>query len=107
MRSILYARISDNVLDPEDWPVRRLIIEGERIVDHTELPMKGLPMRDFTGGPEAGWTLDQLLAWSGTDFTGTHPEESHDLKAEGDERYGYFTHKREQLDELLKRGRVG
>lgn len=67
MKSILYARISDNVLDPEDWPVRRLIIEDERIIDHTEMPMTGYPLRSFAGGPQAGWTLEQLLAWSGTD----------------------------------------
>lgn len=105
MKSILYARISDNVLDPEDWPVRRLIIEDERIIDHTEMPMTGYPLRSFAGGPQAGWTLEQLLAWSGTDFTGQHPEESHDLKAEGDERY-HFVHLQEHLIELLTRGKV-
>jgi hypothetical protein len=103
VKSIIYARISDNVLDPEDWPVRRLLIEGEKIVDHSEMPMTGLPLCSFENGPQAGWTLEQLLAWSSVDNTGTYPEVCHDLKAEGDLHYDYIN-KRSTLDALIERG---
>jgi len=106
MKSILYARISDNIFDPVDWPVRRLIIEGEKIVDHSDLPMKGFPHARFGyGAPCTGWTLDELLAWAAVDNTGKHPEICHDIKAEGDERYEPYVSSRERLDEVIKRGR--
>lgn len=106
MRSILYARISDNVLDEEDWPIRKLVIENERIVEHEDRPMRGLPAMGFEGGPETGWSLDQLLAWSSLDSTGKHPEVYHDLKAEGDDAFDFYVYRRDRLDEMLKRGKV-
>lgn len=105
MKSILYARISDNVLDVEDWPVRRLVIMDGRIVAHEDMPMTGSPVCGFDDGPQTGWTLDQLLDWASRDFTGQHPEMFYDLKAEGDDRYLY-TNRRNELNALLRRGEV-
>lgn len=103
MVSILYARISDNVLDPEDWPVRKLVVGKDRIIAHIDLHAG---VHDFSTMPASGWTLEQLLAWAARDNTGTHPEVCYDLKAEGEDRYEYYVYKREQLDLLLKRGEV-
>lgn len=93
-RSIIYARISDNVLDDIDWPVRKLVLEDGRVVEHEDVPPTegAYPLVRFQDGhdPCTGWTSFQLLEWSRRDYTGYHPERFHDLKAEIDEKFASF-----------------
>ena len=100
--AVLWCRVSDNVLEAEDFPTRRLLVNvGSGIIDVQE-GNKGV--YDQSGMPEKGWTLDRLLEWASYDPTGHHPEIGHDLKAEGDSHYTYSCSER-SLNEILDRGR--
>lgn len=70
----LLARISDNVLDDEDWPIRKLTINQAGTVLAVEdvfVPENGYSMK---GMPEVGWTIEDLQRWASHDPTGQHPE---------------------------------
>lgn len=68
---VVDVRISDNVLDPEDWTVDRFaIIEGR--LQHLGVRHKGM-----YGSHKAslnGKTVEELAAWSQWNATGQHPE---------------------------------
>jgi hypothetical protein len=98
--SVLFARTSDNVLDPKDWPVTALLLRGDTVVWHLHLQSGGSSM------PCTGWNTARLLTWASYDGTGKHPEMFHDLKAHGDEEYEYFTNSREKVEAMLERGAV-
>lgn len=69
----LLARISDNVLDDADWPIRKLIINQLGTVLSTEDVF--VPVRHpMTGMPQVGWALEDLQRWASDDPTGEHPE---------------------------------
>jgi hypothetical protein len=77
---VLFVRISDNVLDKDDWPVRQLFItDGKvtRILEHRS-GAYGLDR-----APTVGWTLEQIEKWAAYDPTGQHPEVYHDVSING------------------------
>jgi len=91
-KPILYARLSDNVLDPEDWPIVKLVIEGHEVVA-TELVNRGC--YDMTGMPAVGWTTQQIMKWTDYDSTGSHPENYHMIRPEHDEKWVDFVSEKE------------
>jgi len=70
----LKVRISDNVLDKEDWPVIELTLFGGFIVEEKVLN-KGIYAFDSF----IGWDRVDLLSWLTVDYTGQHPEMSHEI----------------------------
>lgn len=71
------VRISDNVLDDEDWPVYELEIEphkGELVVMAQRVVNLGAYGQDFTG-----FNLKRLSNWLCWDPTGQHPEVWHEI----------------------------
>lgn len=71
MRGSLLCRISDNVLEPEDWTVARLAVaDGAVVFVHKE--QRGVYAYDAF--PAVGADLDAVSAWSKYDGTGRHPE---------------------------------
>jgi len=71
---IMFARISDSVLDEEDWGVVKLVIaDGE--VTSQEVVQRGVYGFELF----VGWTVEQLARWSHFDGTGTHPEQYNEL----------------------------
>lgn len=66
-------RISDNVLEEEDWPVFELTL-GELEVTETKILQPGVYGRGFTGMP-----IERLLELLHFDPTGQHPEISYDI----------------------------
>lgn len=73
----LRIRISDSVLEPEDWPVMRLSIGPDlKIQDRTQ---ERLGAYDFLGTPNIGQGLEDLSLWLRHDATGQHPETFHEI----------------------------
>jgi hypothetical protein len=98
MKSVLRIRVSDNVLDPEDWPVRKLVIEDGQIVEHTDMT-EGI--YSFSkDAPQTGKSLEYLVAWASVDNTGKHPEIYHDVMGP-DGKDVHYVSSQEQLHELL------
>jgi len=73
----LYVRLSDNVLELEDWPVAKLTIQGNS-VKKMEVVCKGA----YDLPNMVGWTLADVAEWSRYDSTGYHPEEYHDVSSD-------------------------
>jgi hypothetical protein len=78
MRS-LRIRISDNVLDKEDWPIIEikfgyLRCSKELMIVNQSLIEPGVYGQDFLG-----WTVDQLAKWLSYDSTRDHPEIYHEV----------------------------
>lgn len=71
---ILHARISDNVLDDEDWPIRRLVLDVKRrqIIDHEDVHRGAYRFEEYD--PQKGMSFDSLFDWTRRDPTGEHPE---------------------------------
>jgi len=70
------ARISDNVLDPEDWNIYELVFARGRVVEVVVVNpgVYGGSVDDFIG-----MTIEQLSDWSRLDATGQHPETYYEL----------------------------
>ena len=69
----ILARISDNVLDDEDWPLRKLTINQTGTV----LAIEDIFVPEnskMDGMPEVGWSIEDLQRWASHDSTGEHPE---------------------------------
>jgi hypothetical protein len=71
---IMFARISDNVLEEKHWGVMRLVIGGG-IVAAQEPVSRGV----YALGGFVGWSVASLATWTRYDATGTHPEQYHEL----------------------------
>lgn len=71
---IVFARISDNVLDAEDWPIAKLVIADGEVTAQAQYKPGVYGFESFVG-----WTVEQLAAWSRFDGTGTHPEQYNEL----------------------------
>ncbi len=69
------VRITDNVMDAEDWGIDQLYLEDSvvRFQDHVDLGIYTIPDME-------GWTSEQLMEWSRHDDTGRHPENYHEIK---------------------------
>ena len=69
------ARVSDNVLEEEDWPVHTLTFEGGICTSQTE-KQKGV--YSFSES-FIGKSTDDLIEWSNYDNSGNHPEMFHEI----------------------------
>lgn len=70
----MFARVSDNVLDDEDWGIVKLVIADGEVVEK-EYVQHGCYENDIY----IGMTVEQLVEWTRYDATGTHPEQYHEL----------------------------
>lgn len=76
--SILYVRTSDNVLEDEDYPVRLIVIEENKVKQVVTL---NDGVYGTWGMPSEGWSLREVMDWSAYDNTGHHPECYHEVTA--------------------------
>jgi len=74
----ILARISDNVLDDDDWGVYQLFIENG-VVKRQKTLNKGVYAIDSF----VGMNIEQLSSWSSYDSVGQHPETYHELERTG------------------------
>jgi len=72
---IVNIRISDNVLDGDDWAIHELIIQNDVVIRQHEV-MPGA----YEIPNKLGWTTKQLCAWSHYDNSCSHPEEYHEIQ---------------------------
>lgn len=80
MRGHLLCRVSDDVLEPEDWAVARLtVVDGVVQAVHEE--SRGVYAYDAC--PGVGANLDAISAWSRYDGTGHHPENFYEVRIDG------------------------
>ncbi len=74
-------RISDNVLDEEDWPIREILIRDGVIVNVLDVHHGVYSWGETT--PTIGWDLERLCEWLDFDPTGSHPENWHEILFHG------------------------
>jgi hypothetical protein len=78
MRKRFHVRLSDSVLDDEDFPISAIYIRhscnGEFITD-----MQAVRPGAYSLPPMINWDLPRLFEWLKYDSTGTHPEEYHEI----------------------------
>jgi hypothetical protein len=74
---LVCMRISDDVLDEENWGIDGLTIEDGVVVRQLHLSKGAYTMPDVVG-----WTTKQLMEWTQYDATGSHPEQYHELSIE-------------------------
>jgi hypothetical protein len=96
----LLVRLSDNVLEDDDWPVRRIEIQ-EKVIVGVEDIQQGVYGTGHM--PDVGWGLSQLVGWLSYDGTGQHPENYHEIKAQTDEKYEPYVSTREDLANVIRR----
>jgi hypothetical protein len=74
------ARISDNVLDEEDWSVWKLVFAAGRVrrADEEHKGVYDQPMAGFEG-----MTIQALSKWTEHDDTGFHLENYYELEIRG------------------------
>lgn len=70
MKSVFHLRISDNVLQDEDWPIVEATMVNSRIIELKEIN-PGAYGWDVVS---IGMRIDTLLKWLKYDPTGVHPE---------------------------------
>jgi len=80
MNGHLLCRVSDDVLEPEDWTVARLtVVDG--VVRAVREESRGVYAYDAF--PVVGASLDAISAWSRYDGTGHHPENFYEVRIGG------------------------
>lgn len=78
-------RLSDNVLDEEDWPTFLIYIEDDRV--RYQLQVKaGIYSTPYM----FGWTTGKVAGWLRHDNSGEHPEMYHDIYLVKHRRFGSF-----------------
>lgn len=92
----ILARLSDNVLEKEDWTVWELTVQdgkvtSTRAVENEATGAYGEP--DFKG-----MTIAQLAEWTRYDGAGIHPEGYQELRISG--RFKYFVNPDEIEQEI-------
>ena len=100
MTTALLIRLSDNVLDTDHFPVRRIEFSEGYIVSAEDIH-KGV--YSTNGFPDVGWHVNDLLDWLDFDSTGQHPEEYHEIKALNGERFQTVYSEGNFLDIVLGR----
>lgn len=111
MKSIVHLRISDNVLEEDDWPVVEATLTDGRI---TELKEIKSGVYSWGVAPTIGWLIKPLLTWLRYDPTGSHPETYHEIRIPEQEwEIGYFYNAiddpgsgERKLKEILERAAV-
>lgn len=77
MRKRFHIRISDNVLEPEDWPIAVIYIRGHlNTIASIDTSVKS---GCYSFPSMLGWNLTQLFNWLKYDATGQHPETYHEI----------------------------
>lgn len=124
----ILIRISDNVLDTEDWPIWLLLYNNEGMLFKSVLVKEGAYSRlgsyecptHGTCPLHIGSTLEDLEKWEQYDSTGHHPEEYHSFKIfnpEGDIHNWHdpqekvflkslISLSKDQLDQRIKRDKL-
>ncbi len=67
-------RITDDVLEPEDWGIDELVIADGIVISQKKLSNGIYTMSDMVG-----WTTDKLMEWSQYDSTGRHPGQFNEI----------------------------
>jgi hypothetical protein len=75
MNCIAQVRVSDNVLEDEDWAVAELIIT-EGIVRSYRLIKHGIYQLDDM----VGMTTEEVAVWTSYDPVGDHPENYYEIR---------------------------
>jgi len=75
---VLSIRISDNVLEARDWPIRELTFDAAGSVAAIRDVHKGVYAWQY--GPQVGWSISMVSGWSRYDTTGDHPEVYHEVQ---------------------------
>lgn len=74
------ARISDNVLDEQEWTIVRLrFVDG--VVADRSVVRSGIYSEDSL--PAVGDSVELVALWSAYDGTGGHPENYYELRIKG------------------------
>ena len=73
--AVLEARISDNVLDDEDWGIQRITLRNGVVVEQQSV-MEGC----YEMPSMLGWNTTMLARWAAQDYTGSHPENYYELR---------------------------
>lgn len=68
------VRISDNVLEEEDWSVDEIVLRNNVVISQSPL-CKGA----YTIPNMMGWTVSKLIEWTQYDSTGSHPENYYEI----------------------------
>lgn len=76
VRGTLLLRLSDNVLDPPEWPVLRVKLEHGKIVSRN---FSNRGVYDRSGFPDTGDGLPVVSEWLSHDDTGFHPENYYEV----------------------------
>jgi hypothetical protein len=97
--SLLCVRERDNVRAEEDFPIRGYIVMDDVLLYHVDYQGNG------AGLPEAGDTIQDVLAWSALDSTGLHPEVSREVQVGGSSNFQARV-SREEMDAVLLRNRI-
>ena len=84
MKSVIHLRISDNVLDPPQWPVVEATIVDGRIIELKEI---NPGVYGWPAAVSIGSTIDHLQHWLKYDGTPTHPVADHDIKLPDEEKW--------------------
>ena len=71
---VVCTRISDNVLDEEDWGIDGLTIRDGVVTEQLHLTKGAYTMEDMVG-----WTTQQLMEWTQYDPTGNYPEQYYEI----------------------------
>jgi len=80
---VVEVRISDNVLEDEDWGIDELVIEDGVVVSQVRIK-NGV----YSSTGMVGWTCEQLYEWSQFENMFSHPEEFHEIRKR-EKKYGY------------------
>jgi hypothetical protein len=70
---VMFISITDNVLDKSDWPVVKLVLRGNEVVE-TKLVFPGI--HSLNHAPSIGWNTRGIRKWLDCEPT-THPEVYH------------------------------
>jgi hypothetical protein len=71
---IVLIRVSDDVLDNEDWTVDYLLMRNGSVKEQVRVNFGVYNIPDMKG-----WTCGELSNWSRFENTGSHPQEFHDI----------------------------
>lgn len=87
VRGTLLLRLSDNVLDPPEWPVYRVTLEHGKVVSR-EVKNRGVYSDSDSLMP--GATIPDIVEWLAYDGTGTYPENFYSVFDPRDGRWHSF-----------------
>ena len=84
----LHIRVSDNVLEEEDWPIRKLTLDlvTKKVTFHEDLAPGAYSLDT---APRTGWTLEKVQRWTAVDPTGWHPETYNEIQ-DASEKFTQF-----------------